>query len=132
MIPTSSSRLIRLVLPALLAAVVSSACAEQSTREGREGREGVDGRGVPFQITFEPDGQVIVKSHQGKILERKPVTFPFKFGDRPAAGVQMYNFNAFRFAGSSYMIFCMGPGYCFCIDLPDANGVIGNACSTLH
>jgi hypothetical protein len=121
---TSCLRLSRLALPVLLAALVSSACAQQSTKG--------DSKTVPFQVTFEPNGAVIVKTPEGKRLEPVPAKFPFTFPEK-TAGVQMYNFNAFRFAGSSYMIFCMGPGYCFCFDLPEPpDGHIGNACSTLH
>ena len=126
MIRTFFLRLSRIALPVLMVALVSSACAQQSTKGS------TDGRTVPFQLTFEPNGQVIVKAPDGKRLEPMPIKFPFQFQEK-TAGVQMYNFNAFRFAGSSYIIYCVGPGYCFCIDLPEPpDGHIGNACSTLH
>jgi hypothetical protein len=118
----SCVRLTRIVLLMLLAALMSSACA-QGTK---------DPRAVPFQVTFEPGGKVVVKSPEGKPLPEVKINFPFQFPEK-TTGVEMYNFNAFRFAGSSYMIFCYAPGYCVCIDLPQPpNGQIGNACSTLH
>ena len=64
-------RLSRLALPMLLAALVSSACAQQSTKG--------DSKTVPFQVTFEPNGAVIVKTPEGKRLEPVPANFHSRF-----------------------------------------------------
>jgi hypothetical protein len=126
---TSFIRLSRHVLPMLLAALISSACAQQPTA-GKPGTA-ADSRVAPFQLRFLADGSVRVLTPEGKPLEPVPVKFPFKFPEK-TAGVQMYNFNAFQFAGSSYIIFCMGPGFCQCIDLPEPpTYAVGNACKEL-
>ena len=120
---TARLRLSRHVFATLLAILVSSACAQQPGKPPIH-----EGRTVPFQITFTPEGQVIVLSQEGKPLEPVPIKFPIH--TREVA--QVYNFNAFHGIGSSYIIYCVGPGYCFCINLPNPDGTPGNACQSLH
>ena len=106
----------------VLIALVSTACAQQP------GKFDSDGKTVPFQLRFTPEGKPVVLSPEGKPLEEVRIQFPIKTNEV----VQVYNFNAFHAVGSSYIIFCYGPGYCVCIDLPNPNGTKGNACATLH
>ena len=122
MTSASRSRFSRNLLAALLALVMSAACAQQPGKP-----TAVEGT-VPFQITFTPGGEVIVLSKEGERLKPVPIKFPLH--TREVA--QVYNFNAFHGVGSSYIIYCIGPGYCFCINLPNPDGTPGNACQQLH
>ena len=66
----------------------------------------------------------------GKPLPPKRINFPIP-GSNVKEVTRMVNFNAIEIVGSHYLVYCFGPGFCFCIDLPHPDGTVGNSCSKL-
>jgi hypothetical protein len=85
---------------------------------------------LPYSIAFTTKGEPVVLGPNGRPLPPTRINFPIP-GSSVKQVTRMLNFNAIEVLGSQYLIYCFGPGYCFCIDLPNPDGTMGNACSTL-
>lgn len=121
--------LIQKLATVVLLCLMSAACAQNKPSPGRLD-DPAAGDILPYSIAFTTKGEPVVLSRDGKPLPPTRINFPI-----PGANVKevtrMVNFNAIEVLGSHYLVYCFGPGFCFCIDLPDPNGTVGNSCSTL-
>lgn len=85
----------------------------------------VDEPTVPFSVTFTTSGTPVVLSARGERLPQHPLTFP-----KSATTLnQLYSFSAVEALGSNFIVYCVAPRTCWCIDLPHPNGSVGNSCS---
>ena len=116
------------LVTAVLLCLMSAACAQNKPAPPRT--DPPQGDILPYSIGFTTKGEPVVLGRDGRPLPAKQVTFPIP-GSSVKQVTRMLNFNAVEVLGSQYLIYCIGPGYCFCIDLPNPNGTMGNACSTL-
>ena len=121
--------LIQKLATVVLLCLMSAACAQNKPSPGRlDDPTAADT--LPYSIAFTAKGEPVVLSRDGKPLPPTRINFPI-----PGANVKevtrMVNFNAIEVLGSHYLVYCFGPGFCFCIDLPHADGTVGNSCSTL-
>ena len=113
----------------VLLCLMSAACAQNKPAPPRYDSP-AQGDILPYSIGFTTKGEPVVLGPNGRPLPSKQVNFPIP-GSSVKQVTRMLNFNAIEILGSQYLIYCFGPGYCFCIDLPNPDGTMGNACSTL-
>ena len=109
--------------------LMSAACAQTKPSPVRV-EPIAQGERLPYTIAFTTQGEPVVLGPNGKPLPPRRINFPIP-GSSVKQVTRMLNFNAIEVVGSQYLVYCFGPGYCFCIDLPNPDGTLGNACSTL-
>jgi hypothetical protein len=117
------------LVTAVLLCLMSAACAQNKPAPTRPDGP-AQGDILPYSIGFTTKGEPVVLGPNGRPLPSRQVSFPIP-GSSVKQLTRMLNFNAIEVRGSDYLIHCFGPGYCFCIDLPNLDGTLGNACSTL-
>ncbi len=114
-----------------LACLMSAACAQNKPYPPRpEPTPTTPGNTLPYSVAFTLQGEPVVLGPDGRPLPPRRINFPIP-GRNVKAITRMVNFNAIEVLGSHYLVYCFGPGFCFCIDLPHPDGTVANTCTQL-
>jgi hypothetical protein len=122
--------LVRKLATVVLLCLMSAACAQNKPSPGRPDNPTSTGDTLPYSIAFTAKGEPVVLGPDGRPLPPTRINFPIP-GEEVKELTRMVNFNAIEVIGSHYLIYCFGPGFCFCVDLPHPDGTLGNTCSQL-